>query len=95
MKIDLQKIIEDNKKTKELEGEVEFKQELNDLICCIIRDAEEYYTNSDELIKRLGVKYRQQNKRNYFSYFSNNKYGIKLTKENIKKIQNYINKEEK
>ena len=94
MKIDLQKIIEDNKKTKELEEKVEFKRELNDLICYIVRDTLEYYTDNYEFIKELGVKYKE-NKQNYFNCFSNSKYTIKLTKENIKKIQKYINKEEK
>ena len=94
MKIDLQKILEDNKKTRELEEKVRFKRELNDLICSILRDNKEYYTDSDELIKELGVKYKE-NKQNYFNIFSNREYTIKLTKENIKKIQDYINKEEK
>lgn len=94
MKIDLQKILEDNKKTKELEEKVRFKRELNDLICYILKDNKEYYTDNDELIKELGVKYKQ-NRQNFFDYFSNSKYTIKLTQENIKKIQNYFNKEEK
>ena len=94
MKIDLQKILEDNKKIKELEEKAKFKRELNDLICYILRDNKEYYTDSDELIKELGVKYKE-NKQNHFSCFPSSMYTIKLTKENIKKIQDYINKEEK
>lgn len=98
MKIDLLKFVENNNEIQELKNEVEFKKELNKLISNIITGEENFYTNNEELIDKLDLKFEKAE--NYgrwlvINSFSCQKdYKVKLTKTNIRKVQDYINKEE-
>ena len=100
MKIDLLKIIEDNKKIDELRAEAGFRQEINKLIVAIVNNEKEYYTDNKENIEKLNLKYEKDEKSYSYSYIplfpteqNCRKYVIRLTKENIKKIQKYVNEE--
>ncbi len=98
MKIDLLKFVEGNKKTKDLQDEVDFKKELNKLIANIITGEKEFFTNSDMLIEKLNIKCKKNIfdvSRSFFEFYPLKKYTFKLNKTNIKKIQSYIDKEEK
>jgi len=103
MKIDLLKIYEDNKKIDKLKDEIQFKEELNRLLSDIVMNKEKFYTDNEYMLKKLSLKYsknKQKEKNTFYCIsFSGNeyyaKYTINLTKENIKKIQDYVNKEEK
>ena len=98
MKIDLLKFVDDNKKIKDLENEADFKKELNKLIAKIIEGGEKFYTDSDELVNKLKLKAKKTeciDGRNSFGWVikKSYKYGIKLTKENIKRVQEYLDEE--
>lgn len=99
MKIDLLKIVEENKKIEEQENILERKREIRELISAIVKGEDIFYTNDEELIKEIGIKVskKDMNYNNpWYSPFSiNGKIKIKLNKTNIQKIQDYINKEEK
>lgn len=98
MKIDLLKFVDDNKKIKDLEDEADFKKELNKLIAKIIEGGEKFHTDSDELVNKLKLKFKKINYidgRNSFGWVVQKacKYEIKLTKENIKRVQEYLDEE--
>ena len=95
MKIDLLKICEENKKIEELKEEVNLKKELRNLISAIIKNNDNYTTDSKKLVEELKVKYKEEEicGHSFFDYGKVKEYKIKLTKENIKKIQKYIDKE--
>ena len=103
MKIDLFKLIEENNKIVKEENELEFKKELKEVIKDIM-DCNEYFVSDNELfIEKIKLKpvkakkhetFKKEDKR--LMYYCNThryKYKFKLTKSNIKLIQDYINKE--
>lgn len=95
MKIDLLKICEENKKIEDLQEEVNLKKELRNLISAVIKNNDDYTTGSKKLVEELKVKYKEEERwsSSFYSYDKVKEYKIKLTKENIKKIQKYIDKE--
>ena len=97
MKINLMEFVENNKKIENLRKEAKNKSEINKIIAAIITEDEYYYTDNKELLEEIGTKYTKENNSSCFTYTINgiirNEYKVKLTKENIKKINKYINKE--
>lgn len=103
MKIDLLKFVEDNKKIKNDEKELNFRKELKELIKDIM-DGNEYFVTDNDLFinevhlkaarRKKGEQFKKDNKHLYWFTPTNYKYKINLTKANIKLVQEYINKEE-
>lgn len=100
MKIDLLKIVENNKKIEEQENVLERKREVRKLISVIIKGNEEFYTNDEGLIKEIGIKVSKKDMNCPMwpipiDMQNHGRIRVKLNKTNIQKIQNYIDKEEK
>lgn len=98
MKIDLIKFVENNKNIENLREEAKKKTELNNLISSIIRGEEYFYTDNKELLEDIEIKYTKKvnNTAVYIGYtctYEKGEYKVKLTKENVKKVQKYIDKE--
>lgn len=101
MMINLEKFVEKNEKIKELEEEKEFQEELRNIVASIIQGDETYETNSDKLVEELNFKVKKTKSSNTISLLFGSTwcsygkdYTIKLNKTNIKKVQDYINKED-
>lgn len=101
MKIDLLKFVEKNEELEEEQLEIKIKRELRRLISSIIQGEEYFYTNCEDLYERIGIKYVRLDSFAMFSVSSPDSWGwhggnykTKLTKANIRKIQEYINGEE-
>ena len=101
MKIDLLKIVENNKKIEEQENVLERKREVRRLISMIIKGDEEFYTNDEGLIKEIGIKVSKKDKdcndylwTRFIDTQNHGRIRIRLNKTNIQKIQKYIDKEE-
>ena len=100
MKIDLIEILNKNEQLENKKKEIYKEKELRELIAAIIKGAEEVFIDNEELIKEIGIKISEKDKKYYVvSYYNPYKQcgtgniRIKLNKENIKKINDYINKE--
>lgn len=103
--LDLEKFVEYKKGINDLREEAKFRSELTKLVCAIIEDDEcdAYFVESDLLIERIGIKCKKTKKCGkymgkytvsyYWNTADNMGYWVKLNKTNIKKIQDYINKE--
>lgn len=101
MKIKLLEFVKSNDEINDLKNEADFKKELNRLIANIITGEEEFSTNNKTLVDKLDIKYKK-NDSSICGYYGNpfrthfrGEYMFKLNLTNIKKVQNYINKEEK
>lgn len=96
MIVDLNKYIEINKEIEELKEDAEMRTELNNLVAEIIKGEKEYFTDSEKLIKELGIKTKKEEYHKYGMWCGiYSGYKIKLNKTNIEKVNNYINKGEK
>lgn len=94
MNIDLLSIYENNKQIENQEKELKKEKELMELITYIIQGKETFLTNSKELLEEIGLKYKKAKDFIYVP-FMRGQYEVKLDKTNIKKVQNYIDMEEK
>ena len=98
MKIDLLSIYDKNKKLeqkeKEIKKELEKAQILRDIMCAVINGDESVEIKDDDLAKEIGVKTFKQKCLFQSIYVPKQEYRyyIELTKENIKKIQTYLEK---
>lgn len=95
MKIDLMRFVEDNKEIDELRKKAKNKTEVNKLITSIINGEDEFYSDEEDLLKEMGLKYKKRECSSYSMIYWNinkqmGKYKVNLTKENIKKVQKYI-----
>lgn len=100
MKIDLMKFVERNEKIEELRKEALFETELNKMIASVIKGNEYFYTDDEELLEEIGLKYETNDCHYSIIYVyndenGNRRYKVKLTKNNIRKIQKYIDEENK
>lgn len=96
MIIDLLSIYEKNQEIKKQVEEIKEKKELNELIGCILNGEETFTTDIKELLEKIGLKYKKNESYLCYSPFTKNGlYEIKLNKTNIKKIQEYIDREGK
>lgn len=100
MNIDLIKVYEENKKIEKNQEELDEQKELRDLLSAIVGNKKYFYTNNEKFLKKLNIKYGKNTQNHVISYGYNystwgscGDYFINLTKENIKKIQKYINEE--
>ncbi len=100
MKIDLMKFVENNKKIEDLRQQAKKKTEINRIIAELIENKEFFFTNEKELLDEIGIKYSKNDTYsglvyNQFNvtFTGNADYKFKFTKENIKKIQKFIDKE--
>lgn len=99
MKIDLLSIYDKNKKLeqkeKEINKELEKAQILRDIMCAVINGDKSVEIEDTDLAKEIGVKTFKQKHLLHNSIYVRTqeyRYYIKLTKENIKKIQTYLEK---
>lgn len=97
MNIDLLEIYENNKKIEKEQEKVNKEKELRRLLSYIIKDEEEWQTDNKELLEEMQVKYKEKKyeTRGFYPFgkiMENYKYDVKLTKENIKKINAYLKK---
>lgn len=104
MEIDLLKIYEQNKidkeKQREIQNNINERQEINRIISSIIDGDEEYESFDEKLIKKIGIKYKKTThkrpktitgfvwKEPQNEYY--NMYNFKLNKQNVLLIQKYI-----
>lgn len=96
--MNLLEIFEDNERVKKAEEKLDAKREehheLKEIISEIIRGDETHYTDNEDLLKKIGIKYKKSEcsymplpfrhfeyeRRIYFEY----------NKTNVKKIQKYL-----
>ena len=96
MNIDLLSIYEKNQEIQKQVEEIKEKKELNELIGYILNGKETFSTDIKELLEKIGLKYKKrENYLCYTPFTRNGLYEIKLNKTNIKKIQEYIDREGK
>ncbi len=96
MNIDLLKIYENNKELEKEEEKLLNKKGIRKMIVAIIERNENYYTDNKELLDELGVKYSKCQSQYSWEYTGPKRLGgykVKLTKENIKRIQKYLSEE--
>lgn len=95
MKIDLLDIFNKNKKLNEAQDKLELIKELRVLLSTIVKGDDEFLTNNETLIKKIGLKYKN-NETLYVPTFSGydarlySRYKVELSKSNIKKVQSYL-----
>lgn len=91
--MNLIEIYENNKKIKSEKQKLEDIEEINEMISCIFKNEDNYYTDNEELLKNIGIKYK---KGDYYirPYYMPRERSFKfeLNKTNIKKINDYYNK---
>lgn len=97
MNIDLIKVYEENKKIEKNQEKIDEQKELRKLLSAIVGNEKQFYTNDEKFLKKLNIKYGKSNDNHVFgigyswnTYNMCGSYFINLTKENIKKIQKYI-----
>lgn len=95
MNIDLLSVFENNKEIENKQKELNKEKELMELITYIIQGRETFKTDNKELLEEIGIKYKKIDNFGYMPFIRGGQYEIKLNKTNIKKIQNYIDMEEK
>ena len=95
MNINLLSILDKNNELKKEQDAIELQKELLNLIANLVKGYESYRTDNKTLIDSLGVKYTTDHDMPSYYMGHYGKYIIKFTKANVKRIQDYLDKEAK
>lgn len=95
MMINLEKFVERNKKIDELRAKALYESELNEIVVAVIEGKKDYFTSNKKIVDKLKIKVKKRIYTEFKGYFPAEKegYKIELNEENIKKINDLLNKE--